>query len=71
MDFGSQVLHQLFAFDRIHNVVEPLKAEQNLVNIVASDFVCFDGLFLGTSRHKLILGTFDFIVHLVKPFVKV
>lgn len=71
MDFGNQVLHQLFAFDRIHNVVELLKAEQNLVNIVAGDFVCFDGLFLGTSRHKLILGTLDFIVHLVEPFVKV
>ena len=65
------MLHQLFAFDRIHHIVELFKADENLVNVVAGDFVCFDGLFLGTSRHKLILGTLDFIVHLVEPFVKV
>lgn len=71
LNFRDQMFHQLFTFKGIHNIVELFKADENLVNVVAGNLIRFDSLFLGTSRHKLILGTLDFIVHLVKPFVKV
>ena len=65
------MFHQLFAFKGIHNIVELFKADENLVNVVAGNFIRFDSLLLCTGIHQVVFGFLDFIVHPVKPLVKV
>ena len=71
LNFRDQMLHQLFAFKGIHNIVKLFKADENLVNVVAGNFIRFDSLLLCTGIHQIVFGFLDFIVHLVKPLVKV
>ena len=71
LDFRDQMLHQLLAFKRIHNIVEFFKADENLVNVIACDFIRFDRLLLCTGIHQVVFCVLDFIVHPVKPLVKV
>jgi len=65
------MFHQLFTFKGIHNIVKLFKADENLVNVVAGNFIRFDSLLLCTGIHQIVFGFLDFIVHLVKPLVKV
>ena len=71
LNFRDQMFHQLFAFKGVHHIEELFKADENLVNVITCNFVCFDGLFLSTGFHQIVLGFFDFIVHPIKPLVKV
>ena len=65
------MFHQLFAFKGVHHIEELFKTGENLVNVIACDFIRFDRLLLCTSIHQVVFCFFDFIVHLVKPLVKV
>ena len=65
------MFHQLFAFKGIHHIVELFKADENFVNVVARDFIRFDSLLLCPGIHQVVFGFLDFIVHPVKPLVKV
>ena len=71
LNFRNQMFHQLFAFKGIHHIVEFFKADENFVNVVARDFIRFDCLLLCTGIHQIVFGFLDFIVHPVKPLVKV
>lgn len=71
LNFGNQMFHQLFAFKGIHHIVELFKADENFVNVIARDFICFDSLLLCPGIHQVVFGFLDFIVHPVKPLVKV
>ena len=65
------MFHQLFTFKGIHHIVELFKANENFVNVIACDFIRFDSLLLCTGIHQVVFGFLDFIVHPVKPLVKV
>ena len=65
------MFHQLFSFKGVHHIVELFKADENLVNVVACDFIRFDRLLLCTGIHQIVFGFLDFIVHPVEPLVKV
>jgi len=71
LNFRNQMLHQLFAFKGIHHIVELFKANENFVNVIACDFIRFDSLLLCTGIHQVVFCFLDFIVHPVKPLVKV
>ena len=65
------MFHQLFAFKGIHHIVELFKADENFVNVIARDFIRFDSLLLCPGIHQVVFCFLDFIVHPVKPLVKV
>ena len=67
----DQNLHQSAAFRLGHGGIELIEANQDLIDVVACDFVGFNGLLLCPGIHQPIFNLFDFIVHLIKAVVKV
>ena len=67
----DQNLHQSAAFRLGHGGIKLVKANQDLIDVVACDFVGFNGLLLCPGIHQFIFHLFDFIVHLIKAVVKV
>ena len=67
----DQNLHQSAAFRLGHGGIELVEANQDLIDVVACDFVGFNGLLLCPGIHQFIFHLFDFIVHLIKAVVKV
>ncbi len=65
------MFHQLFAFKGIHHIVELFKADENFVNVIAGSFSASIACFFALASIRLFSAIFDFIVHLVKPLVKV
>ena len=71
MDFGNQRLHKLSAFRIIHHGVQLVKVNQNFVDIIGSQLFRFDCRFLCSCFDQQRLCILDFIIHLVKAFIKV
>ena len=67
----DQNFHQSAAFRLGHGGIKLVKANQDLIDVVACDFVGFNGLLLCPGIHQSIFHLFDFIVHLIKAVVKV
>lgn len=67
----DQNFHQSAAFRLGHGGIKLVKANQDLIDVVACDFVGFNGLLLCPGIHQFIFHLFDFIVHLIKAVVKV
>ena len=67
----DQNFHQSAAFRLGHGGIKLVKANQDLIDVVACDFVGFNGLLLCPGIHQSIFHLFGFIVHLIKAVVKV
>ena len=67
----DQNFHQSSAFRLGHGGIKLVKANQDLIDVVACDFVGFNGLLLCPGIHQSIFHLFDFIVHLIKAVVRV
>ena len=67
----NQNLHQSAAFRLGHGGIKLVEANQDLIDVVACDFIGFNGLLLCPGIHQSIFRLFDFIVHLIKAVVKV
>ena len=67
----DQNFHQSAAFRLGHGGIKLVKANQDLIDVVACDFVGFNGLLLCPGIHQSIFHLFDFIVHLIKAVVRV
>ena len=67
----DQNFHQSAAFRLGHGGIELVEANQDLIDVVACDFVGFNGLLLCPGIHQSIFHLLDFIVHLIKAVVKV
>ena len=68
---GLQPLSIRLAFRLGHGGIKLVKANQDLIDVVACDFVGFNGLLLCPGIHQSIFHLFDFIVHLIKAVVRV
>ena len=71
LDFGNQCLHDLPLFLLIHGSVQLIEVNQHLVNIISGELFCLDCHFLCSGGDQQIFCILDFIIHLVKPIIKV
>ena len=71
LNFRNQRLHQLPLFLFIHYGIQLFKTNQNLVDIISSQFLGFDCHFLCSSNDQQIFRIFNLIIHLVKSIIKI
>ena len=71
LNFRNQRLHQLPLFLFIHYGIQLFKINQNLVDIISSQFLGFDCHFLCSSNDQQIFRIFNLIIHLVKSIIKI
>ena len=71
LDFGNQRFHNLPLFLLTHDGVQLIKVNQHLVNIISGELFCFDCHFLCSGGNQQIFRIFDFIIHLIKPIIKI
>ena len=71
LDFGKQRFHKLPLFLIVHDGIELIKVNQHLVDVVARQLFRLNRHLLGSGSNELVFRILDFIIHLVKPVIKV
>ena len=71
LDFGNQCFHDLPLFLLAHDGVQLVEVDQHLVDVIPGELFRFDCHFLCSGGDQQIFCILDFIIHLVKPIIKV
>ena len=71
LDFRDQFLNQLPFLSVIHLSIELIEVDQNLLDIIAGQLFCLNGLFLGSVCNQQRFQFFNLIIHPIEPIIKI
>ena len=69
--FLNKCFHQLTPFLLTHQVIEFIKVNQTLVDVVASDFICLDGFLFSPYLDQHLLLFIYLIIHPVQSVIQI